>query len=107
MSQREIVGVINDETLHSIGSQQFKEQIFPFTPVSSRLEPQSAPQMVSQCSFARVVFGRGHCKYRIPLSCDHPCLTTGLIPKIAYSHRLAASWLCHNDMPTPLSPGLS
>src|SRR5260370_41507082 len=64
MRHGKIMGIINDETLNAILSQQFKEQIFPFPPVPSRSQPQGGQQVVSQRSLTRVIFGSRYSKNR-------------------------------------------
>ena len=60
MGHGEIMGIIHDQTLDAIVPQQLKEQIFAFTPASSRSEAQSGQQMVPQRRFTRVILGGRH-----------------------------------------------
>jgi len=99
--------VIDHQTLDAIVQKPLKEQVFAFTPALSPGEPQRGQQEIPQRRFAGIIFGSRHGQHGRAPSADGPGLAARLIPEIADAHRLAAPWLCHNDMPAPLVPCLA
>src|SRR6266568_8090153 len=104
---REIMGIVTNQALDAILTQQVIEQIFAFAPASPRSHSQCPQEQVSQRRFPRIIFRSRHYQHRVPPSSNHPGCPRRFIPEIADSHRLARARLGHNHMPTSLMPCLA
>src|SRR6266568_2293022 len=104
---REIMGIVTNQALDAILTQQVIEQVFAFAPASSRSHSQCPQEQVSQRRFPRIIFGSRHCQDRIAPSSNHSSLACRLISEVANAHRFARARLGHNDMPASLEPCLT
>src|SRR6266581_274174 len=96
---REIMGIVTNQALDAIVTQQVIEQVFAFAPASPRSHSQCPQEQVSQRRFPRIIFGSRHCQDRITPSSNHSSLACRLISEVANAHRFARARLGHHDMP--------
>src|SRR6266568_5630359 len=101
------MGIVTNQALDAIVTQQVIEQVFAFAPASPRSHSQCPQEQVSQRRFPRIIFGSRHCQDRITPSSNHSSLACRLISEVANAHRFARARLGHNDMPASLEPCLT
>src|SRR6266851_9668178 len=101
------MGIIDNQALDAVLDEQLKQQVFAFTPMSPCSQAKCGQQEVPQSRFFGIIFWGCYRQHWIASSTHHPGFPTGSAAQIANAHRLARTWLCNNDVPSPQFPRLT